>query len=306
MTSHAHYAHPEILVDTDWVAENGSGKGVRLIEVDYNPEKAYYLGHVPGATLIRWGDVVTTRWVPAKPAEHSSTPKPDSYGSSLVHDVLGKEEFGKLASRHGIEADTKVVLYGDSHNLFAAYALWLFKMYGHENVCLMNGGRKKWKLEGRKYVRGETQVQPTNYRVTATRGSFRTYLSELYDAVLDKKVQLVDVRSSAEYFGETAISPDIEMDEMERKGHIPGAVNVPWIRTFSKKDDTFKSYDELLDLYKSRGIVPDADVVTYCRWGDRASLTWMVLKYLLGYSNVANYDASWSEWGATVGAPIVK
>ena len=298
------YAHPEILVGTDWVAENGSNEGVRLVEVNYNPEKAYNQGHIRGATLIQWKDLIKDAGAVDAVFGHSWTPGMSSYEDGPVQDILDEKEFEKLMSEQGIEADTKVVLYGDHANWFAAYAFWLFKVYCHEDVCLMNGGRKKWEMEGREYVTEEPQVQATKYRVTSSdEESIRVSLDDVYDSLRKRSMRLVDVRSGAEYSGETTVNKALNLEEMQRKGHIPGAVNIPTSEAINE-DGTFKSREELLELYKSRGVVSDSDVVTYCRLGERASLTWLVLKYLLGYSSVANYDGSWNEWGTAHGVPI--
>ena len=298
------YAHPEVLVETDWVAENGSSEGVRLVEVNYDPEPAYRKGHIRGATLLEWKDLIKGAGAVDSAFGHSWTPGMSSYEDGPLQDILDDKEFEKLMSEHGIEPDTKVVLYGDHANWFAAYAFWLFKIYCHKDVCLMNGGRKKWELEGREYVDEEPQVQPTKYRVTSTdEESIRVSLDDVYDSLRKRSLRLVDVRSPSEYSGETTVSKALKLEEIKRKGHIPGAVNIPTSEAINA-DGTFKSYDELQEVYGSRGVVPDSDVVTYCRLGERSSLTWVVLKYLLGYSSVSNYDGSWNEWGTAHGVPI--
>lgn len=323
------YAHPEILVDTDWVAKNCLAEGVRLVEVDYDPENAYHQGHIRGATLLRWTDLAKPGWLACRLFEYAWEPGRDPYADSTGHDGSGAKKFGNLASMHGIEEDTKVVLYGDTYNWFAAYALWIFKMRGHENVCLMNGGRRKWEMDGLEYVRGETEVRPTRYRAASAGQSFWTYLGDLHHALLDSKVRLVDVRSPAEYSDEDAIHHKLGMGGTEGRwcmpgavntlpngihvratytegrGRMPGAVNVPWLETVNK-DGTFKSYDELRDLFESNGVVPGSNIVVCCRRGERAPLVWTVLKYLLGYPNVAAYDGSWKEWGTAIRFPITK
>ena len=219
------YAHPEILVDTDWVAKNCLEEGVRLVEVDYDPENAYHQGHIRGATLLRWTDLAKPGWLACRLFEYAWEPGLDRYADSTGHDGSGSKKFGKLASAHGIEEDTKVVLYGDTYNWFAAYALWIFKMRGHENVCLMNGGRRKWERDGREYVRSETKVRPAVYRAASAGQSFWTYLGDLHRALVDSKVRLVDVKSPVEYSDETAIYPKTGMGGTERMGRMPEAVN---------------------------------------------------------------------------------
>ena len=299
------YAHPEILVDTDWVAENGQNEGVRLVEVNYDPAKFYHQGHIRGSTMLRWKDLLKGDGSMDKAFGHMWAPGMSSYDDSLAQDILNRKEFEELMSGHGIEADTKVVLYGDHDNWFAAYAFWLFKMYCHKDVCLMNGGRTKWDLEGREYASREARVRPAKYRAASIDESFRVSLDDVYDSLRDRNVRIVDVRSPAEYWGQTTTNLPLRWDEMKRKGHIPRAVNVPW-RENVNEDGTFKSYDELLNLYESRGVTPDKNIVIYCLQGERSSFSWVVLKYLLGYPNVANYDGSWTEWGQATGVPIKR
>lgn len=298
------YAHPEMLVDVDWVEENCLKKGVRLIEVNYNPEKAYFKGHIRGATLIRWEDMIKEESYVDKAFGQAWVAGMDAYDDGLPRDILDRREFEKLMSKHGIERDTKVILYGDHGNWFAAYAFWLFKIYNHQDICLMNGGRTKWELDGREYVLEETQVQPTKYKVKSdSEGDFRASLDDVYDSLDTKDMRLVDIRSPEEYSGETTSSKDLGLEEMDKKGHIPGAVNVPASETVNK-DGTFKGHDELLELYKSHGVISDESIVTYCRLGERAAHSWVILRYLLGYPNVASYDGSWEEWGTARGVPI--
>ena len=299
------YAHPEILVDTEWVAKNGLDKGVRLVEVNYDSTKFRHQGHIRGSTMLQWKDLLKGDGLMDKAFGHTWMPGMGSYDDSLAQDVLNRKEFEELMSGHGIEADTKVVLYGDHNNWFAAYAFWLFKMYCHQDVCLMDGGRKKWDLEGREYVSREAKVRSTKYCVTSVDESFRASLDDVYDSLRDNNVKIVDVRSPAEYSGKTTTNLPLRWDEMKRKGHIPRAVNVPWRETVNE-DGTFKSYAELLDLYEPHGITPDKNIVMYCLQGERSSLTWVVLKYLLGYPNVANYDGSWTEWAQATGVPIKR
>lgn len=297
------YAHPEVLVDTAWVENNCLKEDVRLIEVNYHPEKAYFKGHIRGATLIRWGNLIKEDSYADKAFGHGWVSGMGSHGDGLSQDILDRGEFGQMMSKHGIERDTKVVLYGDYSNWFAAYAFWLFKIYNHQDVCLMNGGRIKWELEGREYVTQETQVQSTKYKVKSdSEDDLRVFLDDVYDSLESKDMLLVDIRSPEEYSGKTTSNKYLGLGEMDKKGHIPGAVNVPASETINK-DGTFKGYDELLELYKSHGVISDESVVTYCRLGERAAHSWVVLKYLLGYPNVASYDGSWGEWGTASGVP---
>lgn len=300
------YVHPEILVDTDWVEENCTKDGVRVIEIDYHPKKAYNVGHIRGATLIPWEDLIIEDSYVDKAFGQTWMPGMDAYDDSLPQDILDKKEFEKMMSKHGVENDTKIILYGDHNNWFAAYAFWLFKIYDHKDLCLMNGGRKKWEAEGREYTTEEVKVSPTKYKVkSVNEDSFRVSLDDVYDSLRKKSMRLIDIRSPAEYSGKTAANKELGLEEMDNTGHIPGAVNIPAVDTVNA-DGTFKSYDELLEMYQSRGVVSDDNVVTYCRLGERAAHTWVVLRYLLGYGNVANYDGSWGEWGTARGVPIIK
>lgn len=297
------YKHPEILVEASWVDENCLKPGVRLIEVDYHPENAYDVGHIRGATLIPWKELIREEAV-GKVFGQSWMPGMDTYDDTLPQDIPDEEEFEDLMAAHGIKNDTKVVLYGDHANLFAAYAFWVFKIYCHKDVCLLNGGRQKWEADGREYVTEKVKVEPTKYRVPDSKEeTYRVTLDEVYDSLRSKKMQLIDTRSPAEYAGETAMNKDLGLGEMKVRGHIPGAINIPTSKIVNE-DGTLKSYEELQEVYRSHGIDPDSDVVAYCRLGERAALTWTVLRYLLGYSNVANYDGSWGEWGTARGVPI--
>lgn len=278
------YAVPDVLVSTEWVAQHLSDPQVRIVEVDYEPETAYRLGHVPNAVLVDWKRDIN---------------------DTVRRDIVSKEGFEKLMSRLGIAPETTVVLYGDFRNWFAAYAFWVFKIYGHEDVRLMNGGRRKWIDEGREVTEEVPSVQPTSYRCRGIDLGLRAFLPEVTYAYQRDDVKLVDVRSPAEFKGEITAPPEYPTEAAQRGGHIPGAVNVPWAQAVAD-DDTFKPVEELRQLYESEGVTPDKTAITYCRIGERSSHTWFVLKYLLGYPTVINYDGSWSEWGNTVGLPIEK
>lgn len=276
------YAHPEVLVSTDWVARHGRDPGVRVVEVDVDTS-AYDEGHVPGAIAWSWKtDLCDT----------------------VRRDILSKEQFQELMRRSGVANDTTLVLYGDNNNWFAAWAFWQARIYGHPDVRLMNGGRKKWLAEGRDLSR-EVPVYPrTNYRAADPDPSLRAFLPEVREAMEKSSAVLVDVRSPAEFTGEILAPPGLP-ETCQRGGHIPGARNIPWSLACNE-DDTFKSAAELRELYGSQGVDGSKPVISYCRIGERSSHTWFVLKYLLGYGDVRNYDGSWTEWGNLVGAPIER
>ena len=278
----ADYAHPEVLVDTNWVAEHLNDPKVRLVESNEDV-LLYETGHIPGAVKLDWvGDL----------------------NDPVVRDYLDQERFEQLMSRLGIANDTTVVLYGDKNNWWATYALWVFKLFGHEDVRILNGGRKKWIDEGRELTKEVPQHQPTQYRARERNDSeIRAFRDQVREAL--GKVALVDVRSPDEYTGKKLHMPEYPQEGALRGGHIPTAQNIPWAQAV-KEDSTFKSREELEQLYGSRGITPDRDVIAYCRIGERSSHTWFVLKYLLGYNNVRNYDGSWTEWGNSVGVPIER
>ena len=276
------YAHPEVLVSTDWVARHGRDPGVRVVEVDVDTS-AYDEGHVPGAIAWSWKtDLCDT----------------------VRRDILSKEQFQELMRRSGVANDTTLVLYGDNNNWFAAWAFWQARIYGHPDVRLMNGGRKKWLAEGRDLSR-EVPVYPrTNYRAADPDPSLRAFLPEVREAMEKSSAVLVDVRSPAEFTGEILAPPGLP-ETCQRGGHIPGARNIPWSLACNE-DGTFKSAAELRELYGSQGVDGSKPVISYCRIGERSSHTWFVLKYVLGYGDVRNYDGSWTEWGNLVGAPIER
>ena len=279
----AEYKHPEVLVSTDWVAEHLNDPNVRIVEVDVDTS-AYDQGHVPGAIGWNWQTQL----------------------QDLVRrDLVDKRSFEELLSRSGISNDTTVVLYGDNNNWFAAWGFWQLKYYGHTDARIMNGGRKKWLEEKRSLATETPKPTPTTYRAKDPDQTIRARREEVF-AVLDKRTtaQLVDVRSVDEFTGKV-IAPPGMTETAQRGGHIPGAINVPWAQAVSE-DGTFKSADALLQLYGGKGVTGTNEVIAYCRIGERSSHTWFVLRYLLGFERVRNYDGSWTEWGNLVGAPIEK
>ena len=279
------YAHPEVLVDTEWVANNPSNDTRKIVEVDYDPENSYRLGHINGASLIWWKRDVN---------------------DPITRDIVNKEQFEKLMSKNGITPDTEVILYGDFNNWFAAFVFWVFKYYGHKNIKIMNGGRKKWELENRDYTKDEPQISESSYSAQTADESVRAYLEDVR-SVLDKSdTTLVDVRSPKEFTGEITAPPEYPMEHAQRGGHIPGANNITWATAVNDADGTFKTVDELKNNYEPKGVTPDKNVICYCRIGERSSHSWFVLKYLLGYPNVVNYDGSWTEWGNMIKNPIEK
>jgi thiosulfate/3-mercaptopyruvate sulfurtransferase len=277
------YVHPEYLVETDWVAEHLDDPDVRIIESDEDA-LLYNMGHIPGAVRIDW---FTTLQHPVR------------------RDFLTKEQFEEVCSEAGITSDTTLVFYGDKSNWFACYALWLFEYYGHKKVKIMNGGRAKWEQEGRPMTKEVPTYSPTEYLASEPDKSIRAFREQVFSQIEANK-PLVDVRSPQEYTGELLHMPNYPQEGAMRGGHIPGAVSIPWSKAVNEADSTFKSPEELRTLYEDKDITPDDDVIAYCRIGERSSLTWFVLKYLLGYPNVKNYDGSWTEWGNLVDAPIEK
>jgi thiosulfate/3-mercaptopyruvate sulfurtransferase len=269
----------EALVDIDWVAQHGQDDGVVLVEVDEDTT-AYDGGHIQGAVKLDW--------------------KADLQ-DPVRRDFVDREQFGALLSERGIGNDDTVVLYGGNNNWFAAYAYWYFKLYGHRDVRLMDGGRKKWELEARP-LSTETVTRPaTTYTAAEPDNTIRAFRDEVVAAIGTKS--LVDVRSPDEFAGRLLAPAHLPQEQSQRGGHIPTAVNVPWSKA-ANDDGTFKSDDELRALYGGAGVDFDGDIIAYCRIGERSSHTWFVLQELLGQPNVKNYDGSWTEYGSLIGVPI--
>ncbi len=279
------YAHPEVLVTTDWVAKNPPNDNRKIVEVDYDPENGYRKGHIKNASLIWWKRDIN---------------------DPLRRDIISKKQFEELMTKNGIKPDTEVILYGDFNNWFAAFVFWVFKYYGHENLKIMNGGRKKWELENRQYTTEEPQIKATQYKASPPDEGLRAYLFDVWRSLDNADSVLVDVRSPKEFTGEITAPPEYPMEHAQRGGHIPRANNIPWATAVNDADGTFKSVEDLNQIYQSKGVTPDKNVICYCRIGERSSHTWFVLKYLLGYSKVRNYDGSWTEWGNMIGNPIEK
>ena len=274
----------DVLVDTNWVEARHLEDGVRLVEVDEDV-LLYAQGHVPEAVQLDW---------------HTELQRPD------VRDFIDADAFATLMEAKGISNDTTVVLYGDKSNWWAAYAFWFLKYNGHADVRLMDGGRQKWLAEGRPVTTEAPRVPRGNYRVPYRDASIRAFAPDVLQHLLrvrDGVGSLVDVRSPAEFSGEKLHMPEYPQEGALRGGHVPGAVNVPWAKAV-RDDGTFRPVEELRQLYADLGVTPDKDVVAYCRIAERSSHTWFVLKHLLGYPRVRNYDGSWTEWGNMVGVPI--
>jgi thiosulfate/3-mercaptopyruvate sulfurtransferase len=276
------YARPDMLVSTEWVDQHKFDPNVVVVEVDVDTQ-AYEEGHVPGALGWNWHTQLC---------------------DTLRRDVISKTELEKLLGDSGISNNTTVILYGDNNNWFAAWALWQIKMYGHDDVRIMNGGRKKWLAEGKVVTKEVRTPQAATYTAKERDESLRSYLMQVQQAMNEKDTVMVDVRSGDEYTGKILSPPGLP-ETCQRGGHIPGAINVPWAQACND-DGTFKSREELESLYMGKGVSPDKRVIAYCRIGERSSHTWFVLKYLLGMNNVTNYDGSWTEWGNLVGAPVEK
>ncbi|MHB1868073.1 MAG: sulfurtransferase [Nitrososphaerales archaeon] len=278
------YAHPEVLVDTNWVVQHHKDNSVRIAEVDYDPVSNYSQGHVPNAILFDWKKDIN---------------------EPVKRDILTQQQLESLFSRNGISDNTTLVLYGDFNNWFAAFAFWVFKYYGVKDIRVMNGGRKKWIEEDKPLTKDVPSFSATSFKVSKVDDKLRVYLNDVRDALGKKNVGLVDVRGPKEFSGEVLAPPEYPTEHAQRGGHIPGAQNIPWGQAV-KEDGTFKSVEELENLYKPKGITPDKEIIAYCRIGERSSHSWFVLKYLLGYPDVRNYDGSWTEWGNIVRSPIEK
>lgn len=277
------YVHPEVLVSTQWVADNLDNPDVVIIESNEDI-LLYETGHIPCAVKVDWQNELQDQ---------------------LIRDYVGKKEFERLLSEKGIANDHTVVFYGDKSNWWACYAFWTFKVLGHEKCLIMNGGRQKWVEETRPLTKDVPSRNRTDYKVHAVDESIRAFRNDV-EKHINSSNPLIDVRSPKEFTGELTHMESYPQEGCLRGGHIPGANNVPWARA-ANDDGTFKSADELAEIYKSEvGIKEDDDVIAYCRIGERSSHTWFVLTYLMGFKNVRNYDGSWTEWGNLVKAPIEK
>jgi thiosulfate/3-mercaptopyruvate sulfurtransferase len=273
----------QALVTTQWVADHLIDPAVRVAEVSVDTS-LYETEHLPGAVNFSWTSQLQDQ---------------------VQRDIINQENFEALLTQAGISPETHVVLYGDNNNWFAAYAFWIFQYYGHMNVSLMDGGLKKWKAEDRAMTAVVPSYTPTSYKVTKVNHDYRADRDYIKQRMAKKNFEMVDVRSPAEYAGEI-IAPPGMTETAQRAGHIPGAINVPWSQAVAE-DGTYKSKEELAKLYGDKGITGNGnEVVTYCRIGERSSHTWVVMKHILGYENVRNYDGSWTEWGNLIGNPIAK
>lgn len=278
----AEYAHPESLVSTEWVAEHGGDAGVRLVEVDVDTS-AYDQGHIEGAVGWDWTDQLQ---------------------DTLNRDIISRSDMEELLGGSGISNDTNVILYGDNNNWFAAWAFWQMRMYGHENVKLMDGGRAKWEAEGRPLTTDAVSHESVRYIASEPDNSIRAFREDVVSAASSGSSFFVDVRAPEEYRGELLAPAALPQEGAQRGGHIPGAANVPWA-TAVAEDGTFKSADELIEIYGSQ-VDNSKPTIAYCRIGERSSHTWFVLTQLLGLDNVSNYDGSWTEYGSIVRAPIER
>jgi len=272
-------ARSDVLVSADWAEENLTAPKTVFVEVDEDTS-AYDGGHIDGAVKLDW--------------------KKDLQ-DPVRRDFVDQQQFSDLLSSRGIANDDTVILYGGNNNWFAAYAYWYFKLYGHENVKLLDGGRKKWELDGRPLSKEPVSRPSTQYQAAAPDLSIRAFRDEAIDAIGHKN--LVDVRSPDEFTGKILAPAHLPQEQSQRPGHIPGAVNVPWSKA-ANEDGTFKSDADLEKIYKEAGLDGGKDTIAYCRIGERSSHTWFVLKELLGHENVKNYDGSWTEYGSLVGVPI--
>src|SRR5262252_10329121 len=277
------YKHPEVLVSTEWAAQNLNAPNTRFVEVDVDTT-AYDQGHIPGAVGWNWQTQLQ---------------------DNIKRDLIEKSALEKLLGESGISNDTTILLYGDNNNWFAAYAFWQLRYYGHKDVKLINGGRKKWIAQGLPFTTEPVQVKPASYRALDPDESLRARKEDV-SALLENRRhgQLVDVRSADEFTGKILAPPGLP-ETAQRAGHIPGAANIPWAQA-TNEDGTFKSADQLKALYQGKGVTGQGETIAYCRIGERSSHTWFVLNYLLGYDHVKNYYGSWTEWFILIAAPIEK
>lgn len=284
MNPSASYAHPEVLVSTEWLAQHLEEPGIRIIESNEDV-LLYDTGHIPGAVHIDWRADLQ---------------------DAVVRDYISPEEFAELCARNGISSDTTCIFYGDKSNWWACYALWAFQLYGHKNVRILNGGRDKWVAEGRALTKERPTFPRASYPVPQRRDAEIRAFAEETLAHMQARKPMVDVRSAGEFRGDVTHMPEYPQEGVLRGGHIPGAKSVPW-KMAANDDGTFKSAEDLQKIYADQcGLKQEDDIIAYCRIGERSSHTWFVLKYLLGYPQVRNYDGSWTEWGNKVRAPIEK
>ncbi len=272
----------KVVVTSEWGAGHLENTGVRFVEVDVNT-RSYDSGHIPGAIGWNWKTELQDQ---------------------LRRTIASKEDFETLLSKSGISNDTTIILYGDNNNWFAAWAYWLLKYYGHDDVRILDGGRKKWETENRELTTETTIVEPAEYKIGVIHEEYRAFRDDVAETLGSQAHGLVDVRSPDEFTGKILAPPGL--DELsQRAGHIPGAKNIPWSKAVND-DGTFKSKEELKALYEAEGITPDKDIISYCRIGERSAHSWFVLKELLDFPNVRNYDGSWTEWGNLIDAPIER
>lgn len=277
------YAHPEVLVETSWVADHLNDPDVRLIEADEDV-LLYEVGHIPNAVKLDWHVDVQDK---------------------VTRDFIDQQTFDQLMGHWGVTNDTTIVLYGDKNNWYACYSFWLFSMYGQKKLKIMNGGRTKWEAEKREYTKEVPHFQETTYHAQPVDESIRAFRDDVLAGLKNPSRRLVDVRSPQEFSGELLHMVNYPQEGAQRGGHIPGAKSIPW-SVAANPDGTFKSAEELRQIYGSKDITPDKEVISYCRIGERSAYTWFVLTELLGFPRVRNYDGSWTEWGNVVRAPIEK
>ncbi len=279
------YVHPDFLVDTEWVAKNLNNSAIRIVESNED-SLLYPSGHIPGAFEVDWTS---------------------DLNDPIIRDYLNNDAFNSLMSRLGATKETKIVFYGDKSNWWACYAFWIFQLFGHTNCAIMNGGRLKWIKEGRDITKSVPKVESTEYKSSNRDDkTLRAFREDVLNHI-NQNGKLVDVRSPQEFSGERTHMPDYPNEGAIRGGHIPTAKNVPWAKAVNPEDGTFLPASELKRIYEEEiGLQKSDEIIAYCRIGERSSLTWFVLSYLLGYPKVKNYDGSWLEWGNSVGVPIEK